>query len=142
LAKGQVGRLEVTGTAVDAPLPAGDAEVALQDFAFVGLESLTAGQHTVTVTNSGPQPHEATLVKLNDGVTVDQVREAFTSTEPSSGPPPWTSAGGIAGISTGDTATMEIDVEVGEYAWICFVPDPASGAPHAALGMIGGLTVQ
>ena len=142
LAKGMVGRLEVTGTAVDTPLPAGDAEVALQDFAFVGLESLSPGQHTVSVTNKGPQPHEATLVKLNEGVSVDQVRAAFTSTEPSSGPPPWTSAGGIAGIAADGTATMEVDVEAGEYALICFVPDPASGAPHAALGMVGGLTVQ
>ena len=37
---------------------------------------------------------------------------------------------------------MEVDVEAGEYAFICLVPDPASGRPHAALGMVGGLTVE
>ena len=142
LAKGMVGQLEVTGTAVDAPLPTGDAELALQDFAFAGVTTLTPGPHTVTVENKGPQPHEATLVKLSEGTTVEQVVQAFTSTEAPSGPPPWTSAGGIAGISTGSSATMDIDVEAGEYAFICFVPDPASGKPHAALGMVGGLTVQ
>ena len=67
VAKGMVGQLEVTGTAAACTLPAGDAEVTLQDFAYVGLTTLTPGEHTVAVTNDGPQPHEATLVKLNDG---------------------------------------------------------------------------
>jgi plastocyanin len=142
LAKGMVSQLAVTGPATDAPLPAGDAEVTLQDFAFVGLTTLTSGEHAVTVTNDGPQPHEATLVKLNEGVTVEQVVQVFTSTEEPSGPPPWTSAGGIAGVAAGTTAAMDITVEAGEYAFICFIPDPASGRSHAALGMVGGLTVQ
>lgn len=142
LAKGMVGQFEVTGTSAGGALPAGDAEVTLQDFAFVGLTTLTPGEHTVAVTNDGPQPHEATLVKLNEGTTAEQVVQAFTSSEPPSGPPPWTSAGGIAAIATDTSATMEIDVEPGEYAFICFVPDPASGRPHAALGMVGGLTVE
>lgn len=142
LAKGMVGQIEVTGTAGGGELPGGDSQVTLQDFAFVGLTTLTPGQHTVTVSNNGPQPHEATLVKLNEGVTVEQVVQAFTSTEPPSGPPPWTSAGGIAGIATETTATMDIEVEAGNYAFICFIPDPASGKAHAALGMVGGLTVQ
>jgi plastocyanin len=142
IAKGQVGQIEVTGTAGGGELPSGDAQVTLQDFAFVGLTTLSSGQHTVTVSNAGPQPHEATLVKLNEGVTVEQVIEAFTSTEPSTGPPPWTGAGGIAGIATGTTATMEIEVAAGNYALICFIPDPASGKPHAALGMVGGVTVE
>jgi plastocyanin len=137
-----VGQIAVTGSASDAPLPAGDAEVTLQDFAFVGLSTLSAGQHTVTVTNDGPQLHEATLVKLNEGTTVEQVVGLFTATEPPSGPPPWTSAGGIAGLADGSSATMDIEVEAGDYAFICFIPDPASGKPHAALGMVGGVTVE
>ena len=142
IAKGMIGQLEVTGTASTEPLPAGEAELALQDFAFVGVTTLTPGQHTLTVTNKGPQPHEATLVKLSEGVTVDQLRQAFTSTEQPSGPPPFTGAGGVAGISANTTVSMDLDVEAGNYAFVCFVPDAASGAPHAALGMIGELTVQ
>ena len=142
LAKGMISRLEVTGTASTEALPAGDSELALQDFAFVGATSLTPGQHTVTVTNKGPQPHEATVVKLNEGVTVDQLRQAFTSTETPSGPPPITGAGGVAGIAPNSTVSMELDLRPGDYAYICFVPDAATGKPHAALGMIGELTVQ
>jgi uncharacterized cupredoxin-like copper-binding protein len=142
LAKGMVSPIEVTGTATNGELPAGDAEMTLQDFAYVGLTTVTAGEHTIAVTNSGPQPHEATLVKLDEGTTVEQVVQYFTATEPPSGPPPWTSAGGIAAIANGTSATVEIDVEAGNYAFICNVPDPASGKSHAALGMVGGLTVQ
>jgi len=142
LAKGMVSQLQVTGTAADTPLPAGDAELTLQDFAYAGLSDLSAGQHTVAVANNGAQPHEATLVKLNEGTTVEQVVQVFTSTEAPSGPPPWTSAGGIAGLAAGSTATMDIEVEAGDYAFICFISDPASGKSHAALGMVGGLTVQ
>lgn len=143
LAKGMVATLEVTEPAAEGSLPEGDAELTLQDFAFVGVDTLTAGPHTVTVTNSGPQPHEATIVKLADGVTVDALRGMFTSPEPPpDGPPPFSGGGGVAGIAADATATIDVDLEPGEYAWICFVPDPATGKPHAALGMIGALTVQ
>jgi plastocyanin len=142
LAKGMIAPLEVTEPAVEAEVPAGDAALTLQDFAFVGLDSLSAGPHTVTVTNSGPQPHEATIVQLAEGVAATDLISMFTSTEAPSGPPPFTTAGGVAGIAAGETVSMDVDLPAGEYAFICFVPDPASGAPHAALGMIGGLTIQ
>jgi plastocyanin len=143
VAKGMIGQLEVTGSASSAELPAGDGQLALQDFAFVGTDTLTAGQHTLTVTNKGPQVHEATVVKLNEGVTVDQLRQAFTAASPApSGPPPATGAGGVAGISPGTTVSMDLDLQPGNYAFVCFVPDAATGKPHAALGMIGALTVQ
>lgn len=39
------------------------------------------------------------------------------------------------------TATFDVDLPAGEYAFICFVPDVATGKPHAALGMVGALSV-
>ena len=141
-AKGMIAPLEVTGTASNSPLPTGDANLSLQDYSFGGLTSLSAGHHTVTVTNKGPQPHEATIVKLNEGTTVEQVQKYFTTTPTPSGPPPWTNAGGIAGIAPGTTASMEVDLAAGDYALICFIPDQSSGKPHAALGMVAGLKAQ
>lgn len=142
LAKGMIAPMEVTEPASSAAVPAGDSEVTLQDFAFVGLDTLSAGAHTISVTNDGPQPHEATIVKLADGVTAQQLLTAFVSGEAPAGPPPFTSAGGIAGISAGSTATMDVDLPAGNYAFVCFVPDPATGKAHAELGMVGALTVQ
>ena len=49
----------------------------------------------------GPQPHEATIVKLADGVTATDLLAMFTSTAAPSGPPPFTTAGGVAGVAPG-----------------------------------------
>lgn len=139
--KGMVAPLEVTGTATTTPLPAGDASLTLKDFSF-DLDSLTAGKHTVTVKNDGPQPHEATIVRLNDGVTVDTIRSMVTASPAPSGPPPWTDVGGVTGVAPGTTVNMDVDLPAGNYAFICFVPDQATGKPHFELGMIGALTIQ
>ena len=135
-----VAPLEVTGTAVAGDPPAGDAELTLKDFSF-DLSSLTTGKHTVTVTNDGPQPHEATIVKLNDGVNVDTVKGMLSASPAPSGPPAWTNVGGSTGIAPGTKATMEVDLPAGNYAFICFIPDPATGKSHLELGMIGALTI-
>ncbi|MGK2849899.1 MAG: hypothetical protein ACSLFN_03175 [Candidatus Limnocylindrales bacterium] len=141
LAKGMIAPIEVTASTAAGTVPAGDTKLTLQDFAFVGLDTLSAGAHEVAVTNNGPQPHEATIVKLADGVAAADLAAMFTSTAPPSGPPPFTTAGGVAGIAPGATVNMTVDLPAGNYAFLCFVPDPASGAPHAALGMIGALTI-
>jgi hypothetical protein len=137
-----VAPLEVTAPIAAMTLPAGDAAVALQDFAFVGLESLTAGKHTISVTNKGPQPHEAGIIKLAEGKTAADIVAAFNSTEAPAGPPPWTDVGGIGGLSVGEASTMDVDLPAGSYAFICFVPDAATGKPHAALGMVGAFSVK
>ncbi|MEA2518337.1 MAG: hypothetical protein QOF49_417 [Chloroflexota bacterium] len=142
LAKGMVAPIEVTAPAATADLPSGDAAVALQDFAFVGLDSLTAGKHTINVSNKGPQPHEAGIIKLADGKTAADLVAMFNATTPPAGPPPWTDVGGIGALSVGETSTMDVDLPAGDYAFICFVPDAATGKPHAALGMIGAFAVK
>lgn len=142
IAKGMIAPLEVTAPATAGSLPAGDAKLTLKDFSFVGLDKLTAGKHTIAVTNDGPQPHEAGIVKLADGVTVPDVIKLLSAPTPPAGGPPWTEVGGIAGIAPGSTATMDVDLPAGNYAFICFIPDPATGKSHLQLGMIGALTVE
>jgi len=66
----------------------------------------------------------------------------FAATDPPAGPPPFTSAGGVTGVAVGETVTMDVDLEPGNYAFICFVPDPATGKAHFELGMVGPLTIQ
>ncbi len=143
-AKGMIAPLTVTGTASTATLPAGDSKLTLKDFTF-DLDTLSSGKHTVSVTNNGPQPHEATIVKLNDGVTVESAIKALTAAPAPSAvpaPPPWSDVGGISAIAPNSTATFDVDLPAGNYAFVCFVPDPATGKPHVELGMIRALTVQ
>jgi plastocyanin len=141
-AKGMVAPFTVTGTAAGGQLPAAAAALTLQDFAFVGLNTLPTGSQVVTVTNKGPQPHEATVVKLAPGVTLNQLVAAATAPSPPPGPPPFTDIGGTAAIAPNSTANVTLNLPAGNYAFVCFVPDPASGKAHFQLGMIGGLTVK
>jgi uncharacterized cupredoxin-like copper-binding protein len=151
LAKGMIAPFEVTapeGTPAELPPP--DSTITLADFSFPDT-AIAAGEQTIQVVNSGAQNHEVTVVKLEEGFTVDQLRGMFTEEQPTpvegetpedQGPPPFGSAGGYGAIAPGDDGYMILDLEPGNYALLCFFPDPATGAPHAALGMVGSLTVQ
>jgi uncharacterized cupredoxin-like copper-binding protein len=145
--KGMVKPLDVTGTApAEVTYPPSVATITLRDFAFEAPATLPAGTTTVQVTNAGPQPHEAMVVRL-EGVTLDQLKAMIAASEggpdPSqSGPPPFTSVGGIGPLEQGATGQMTLDLTPGDYALVCFVPDPGTGHAHAELGMVGGFTVQ
>ena len=142
-AKGMVSGLQVTGTSAGGDLPAGDATVTAKDFSYSPTLELSAGKHTITLKNQGPQPHEAGLIKLAPGVTVDAILKIATATtSPPPGPPPWTDVGGTGAIAQGLTATFEADLQPGNYAFLCFVPDAATGKPHFVLGMISAITVK
>jgi hypothetical protein len=140
VAKGMIAPVQVTGTSAGGSLPAGDATVTAKDFTYTISGPVAAGQHTFTFTNQGPQPHEAGIIKLNSGVTVDQIRGMLAGPPPSpapTGPPPWAEVSGSTGIAPGATSAFTANLEAGAtYAFICFIPDPKTGKPHAALGMV------
>ncbi len=148
VAKGMIAPLTVTGTASSESVPVGDATVVAKDFSFDVPGAITSGEHTFTFTNEGPQPHEAGIVKLTGGMTVDQIKALFTASpapsgEAPQGPPPWEDDGGIGAIAPGATASFKVNLESGQqYAFICFVPDPATGKAHAELGMIAAIPTQ
>ena len=148
VAKGMISPLTVTGTASSDTLPPGDATVEAKDFTFEVPTPVSPGEHTFTFTNTGPQPHEAGIVKLTDGVTADQLTAMFTASpapsgEAPQGPPPFEDYGGVGAIAAGATATFKVTLESGQqYAFICFVPDPATGKAHAELGMIAAIPTQ
>lgn len=47
---------------------------------------------------------------------------------------------GPLGLNASGFTTL--DLEPGNYMFVCFVPDAADGTPHAAKGMIKAFTVQ
>ncbi|MBV9119641.1 MAG: hypothetical protein JOZ39_02955 [Chloroflexi bacterium] len=61
---------------------------------------------------------------------------------PAGGPPPFADAGGVNGLSQGLSAWGTLSLTPGDYVFICNVPDPQSGKPHWALGMIKGFSVK
>ncbi len=115
--------------------------VTTKDYAFapapttVNVDRLA----TLTVTNEGTEGHEAALIKLADGKTLDDVRAALSPTAPP-GPPPFTLAGGTTGTDPGTSTSVTQALPAGQYAFICFIP-AQDGTPHFAKGMLAPLTV-
>jgi hypothetical protein len=114
------------------------AEIRLSDFTYA-LPALTAGTHTFKVVNAGPQPHEAQLIRLNDGVTMEQYLAAMAPG--ATAPPPGTDLGGSGAISQGIDNWWTVTLAPGNYLVVCFVPDPADGKPHVMKGMVQQFTV-
>ena len=105
--------------------------------ANVAVDNLAA----ITLDNSqGKEPHQAALIKLADGKTIDDAKAFFNATAAPTGPPPFTVAGGTTVVDPGAKTNVTQTMPAGTYAFLCFVPD-ASGAPHFAKGMVATVTV-
>jgi hypothetical protein len=140
MAHGMMQPIVVTGDApATAADPASDAEIEMKDFAFTAPDKVAAGHHTWKVNNTGKQPHEMSLIKLAEGKTMADVMAFMQAPE---GMPPFVEAGGLQAINPGATAWMDLDLTPGTYVAVCFVPDPASEAPHLALGMMRPILVE
>lgn len=147
--------LEVTEATEALAAPVADATVELVDFAFeMPAMKIAAGPQIWAAPNVGEQVHEMVIMRQAPGVTFAQVQEMLSAPPATpaagaeaspmaamSGPPPFALIGGVAPMSPGFTNWAVLDLEAGDYFAICFVPDPASGAPHFALGMLMPFTV-
>lgn len=136
--------LEVTEV-VERPAPIPDANVQLIDFGFGDMPmETTAGTHIWEVTNNGEQIHEFLVMRQAEGVTYDEIVAELQTppgTPTPAGPPSHWIIGGAAPMTPGQTNYSILELEAGDYFTICFIPDPATGAPHFALGMIMPVTV-
>jgi hypothetical protein len=133
IAKGMLKPFVVAPPPSQAAAPIADATVTERDFSF-DAPQFTTGQKTIRVVTEGPQPHEMTLIKAGPGVTAARVQAALQNLdeEPDF---PIEAAGGLGAIQPGQQGWATMNFTPGVYAMVCFVPDPATGAPHAALGM-------
>lgn len=136
--KGMLKTVVVAGSANMAPAPVAHLEIHLKDFAFDAPE-MTAGEHLIKVINDGPQAHEIELIRLNDGVTAEQFMAAMAANP--GAPPQGTSLGGSGALSMGLDNYWQVTLTPGNYLFVCFVPDPADGAPHIMKGMSKAFTI-
>jgi uncharacterized cupredoxin-like copper-binding protein len=143
------------GTPVTTP-PVAETTVDLVDFAFEGLPpTLTPEQHIWEVKNTGEEPHEMAIFLLSPGVTADAAlamlageatgatpaAASATPAAPAASGPPFIEVAGVAPMDPGQTVWPVLNLAAGDYLTVCFVPDPATGKPHLALGMVGDFTV-
>lgn len=130
------------GEASGATAPVPDVTVDLVDFNFAIPNEIESGPKVWQINNKGNQWHEMGIVKLGEGVTVDDVVAMLSSEEPTDGPPPFEEVAFWAPNSPGETGYVTWDLPPGTYTVICFLPDIAGDmTAHAAHGMVAELTV-
>jgi hypothetical protein len=141
LAMGMVRPVVVAARAGAAvPEPTADVQVDLSDYAFALSKDLTAGRHTLKIVNTGPQPHEMLIARLDPGATAQQLVHYVLGGM--QGRPPALPLGGASGMGTGDHAYFSLDFTPGDYALICFLPDAKDGKEHAIHGMVRQIHVS
>lgn len=136
VAKGMFAPIEVTGTgASTAAEPSPDVTLTLKDYEFDFSTPLTPGDHVIRVETAPGQPHEFVLVRLGQGVTAQQV--IATEMGQNKGPrPSYTFMGGVAPMEAGRHAFVNVRLDPGTYAVMCFIPDAKDGKPHFMHGML------
>jgi uncharacterized cupredoxin-like copper-binding protein len=122
-------------------LPIANADVEIEavmlDFAFdLSQDSVPAGALVAfTLPNEGQYPHEFAVVRLPEGVTVEQVLEDPSLEDQIQ------FLGGVF-AEPGETAYLGLEnLEPGAYTAVCFVDIP-DGIPHVMRGMIAEFTVE
>lgn len=134
---------EVTGE-FPADVAEPDANVVLDMFEMdFKIESgeFVAGENLVTIRNTGAQIHFTDVLKVPDGTTEEQVElllNSFMTGTPE--PDGLQEEDGVPVLtvpeqSPGVSQTIQMTLDAGTYLFICFIPDPETGAPHAMLGM-------
>jgi hypothetical protein len=130
---------EVTGEATGEP-PTADATIEATEYEF-SASGLEAGPTTLQFDNTGEQPHHAEAVAIVGDATIEDV-EKFLKTEKGKPPIDESQAFGTAVIDGGGTFTLDLELEAGRYAVLCFIPDREGGPPHAFKGMVSEVEVK
>lgn len=111
-------------------------DVTMREYEFDFDEPVTAGRTSFVATNAGAQAHFMLLVRLADGVTLE---EAMQSDGEKGIEGQWSS--GIAAAGGTDEEALTVDLQPGTYGMVCFISDP-DGTPHAMQGMAREFTVS
>jgi hypothetical protein len=109
-------------------------DVVASDYAFQ-VPTVEAGRTSFVLTNQGHEAHFLLVVKLAEGVTLEQ---AMASNDDSMIEGAWET--GLAAPDGTDEEAITFDVEPGTYGALCFIPAP-DGTPHAFMGMQTEFTV-
>lgn len=133
--RGGEGSLEVSGDPSGAQLPSTAAQITAKelsptDYRFEA-SGFKAGSNQITFTNGGGQLHHVVIAKLNQGATIKQATEFFT-TEDFKGPPPvdFDASEVTAVLDSGGKEVDTVELTSGSYALLCFLTDRAGSPPH------------
>lgn len=126
---------EVVDGDAEGVAPEADVEVNLLDFAFSFPLQLEAGEQTWLVENEGTQWHEFGIAKIDDSMSVADLRTMISGITTGEAEPEGDQFF-FAPMTPGERAWLSMDLEPGTYVIGCFLPDFHSGHAHAELGMV------
>jgi hypothetical protein len=139
LETGANAEFEVTGEAPASELPSDGGTIEATEYEFTA-SGLKSGGAPILFDNAGGEPHFIAAVGIKAGKTIADVRK-FLETEKGEAPVDESRGFSTAVIEGGQSQSIEVDLEAGDYALLCFVPDRAGGPPHAVKGMVSKVTV-
>jgi hypothetical protein len=130
---------EVTGDG-EGELPSTDGQIDAVEYSF-DSSGLKAGNQQVTFTNEGKEPHFALAAPIKPGKTIEDVRKSL---QDESGPPPIIEAKTVSTglLDGGRSQVVDLELQKGDYALVCFVADREGGPPHAFKGMVSEAVVE
>lgn len=112
------------------------------DYAFEAPDTLPPGPTVFAFENRGEVDHEAILVQLREGVTLDELMQAVRE---GADPGDFTEGGpGILIAAPGETTASRLLVDLvpgRTYALVCNFRDEPDDPPHTVLGMRGSFAV-
>jgi len=111
--------------------------VTVADYSITAPATVPASMTKFHVVNTGKEPHQAALVRLDSGKTYADFQAALKVQGP---PPAWIVWVGGTLAAPGDSSDVIVPLEPGNYAWYCLIPSPDK-IPHAMKGMSAALTV-
>jgi len=135
-----------SATALTAAAPTATTSISLKDYSF-GLDStLTSGDHTIRVRNTGAQGHDLVMMKLAPGKTAQDVARSMNPErarrpdQKDLPPEPLENlvrpgGGGIAAIRPGMEVFFTTTLTPGDYVLLCMATAP-DGLSHIEHGMI------
>lgn len=134
---------EVTGEfPADAAAPEANVELDMFEMDFKVLSGeFVAGENIVTVHNSGAQIHFVEVLQVPDGTTEEQVNGLFNSFMTGTPEPDMLNEQDTMPVfyspeqSSDVSMTYPMNLEAGSYLFVCWIPDPETGMPHAMSGM-------
>jgi uncharacterized cupredoxin-like copper-binding protein len=129
-----------TQTTATRPIPA--ITIKAVDFSFDEPQTVQAGLVDVKFVNTGKEPHQINIGRLNDGVTFDQFKTALDDKNKGPGAALGlaTLYGGANTVSPGETQEVILNFPAGQYVSICFIAG-ADNVPHYMKGMLTQFTV-
>jgi uncharacterized cupredoxin-like copper-binding protein len=108
-------------------------------YAFDLPDEVKGGTVTLTLKNTGAEPHELGIVRVADGTSAQQFADDVLT--PDSAPIPeyvLGAPGGLGGVAPSADGTSTVSLEKGTYVYFCTFGDPA----HYTAGMLGEFTVK